>query len=233
VALLLLVVPLTIGATVLTMRSLPGSSGNLVAQAIPVVQQAAPPVVQQVAPPVVQQVAPPVVQQAPFVQQVAPPVVQQAPRPGKVRVTITFKYNDYVGNRPDTDARVVLISKDIPGNLSSNLNSWLFSPGIDTVYKHKKEEFNRRGVYVGSIGGQGTVVIPGVSAGNYSVVMVSNNTTESPQMHEMAERILNHYADDPTLVHSTVVLHKLHFENITVEAGEELEISHDFGITYF
>jgi hypothetical protein len=155
------------------------------------------------------------------------------PKPGKVRATVTFKYNDFVGNRPDTDARVVLVSKDIPGNLKSNIDSWLFSPGIDAVYKHKKEEFNRRGVYVGSVGGQGTVVIPGVMAGNYSVIMVSNNTTGYPQTFAMAERILNHYADDPTLVHSTVVLHNLHFEEITVEAGEELEISHDFGVTYY
>jgi hypothetical protein len=221
VALLLLVVPLTVGATVLAMRFLQEQSTTAMVQAHPVVQQVAHPVVQQAAPPVVQQVAPPVVQQV------------TKPKPGKVRVTVTFKYNDYVGNRPDVDARVILISKDIPGNRSSNVNSWIFSPGIDTVYKYHKEEFNRRGVYVGNVGGNGTVVIPGVATGNYSMVLVSNNTTGYPQLFESAERILNYYADDPKLVHSTVVLHKFHFEDITVEAGEEFEISHDFGITYY
>jgi hypothetical protein len=211
------------------MRLLQKQTATTTVQAPPVVQQAAPPVVQQAAPPVVQQ-AVPVARR--IARRVNPPVVQQVSRPGKVRITVTFFYNDYVGNRPDTGARVVLVSRRFQENFKSNLNSWLFDPGIDTVYKHDKEKFHRRGVYVGIVGGNGTVVITGVPAGDYSLVLVSNNTTGYPQMFESAERILNHYADNSTLVHSIVVLHKINFEDITVEAGEELEISHDFGITY-
>ena len=47
----------------------------------------------------------------------------QAPKdmkPGKVKINVTWQYNDYVGNKPDTNAVVILIPKGFKGRVPSS-----------------------------------------------------------------------------------------------------------------
>jgi hypothetical protein len=147
-------------------------------------------------------------------------------RPGKVRITVTWEYNKYVGNRADTNAVVILIPKGFSGRVPS--------AALDPVVAHitldetKKNELERQGVYAGLVNGNGTAVLAGVPGGDYTLIIMSKNTNEWPEISTLMERQLAKYLDKG----DSAGLHKVHITDITVVPGEETEYGHDFGNTY-
>jgi tetratricopeptide (TPR) repeat protein len=151
--------------------------------------------------------------------------VSRDTRPGKVRVTVTWEYNKYVGNRADTNAVVILIPKGFNGRVPST--------GLDPVVAHitldgTKKELEQQGVYAGLVGGNGTAVLAGVPGGDYTLIIMSKNTNEWPEISTLMEQRLAKYLDKG----DSARLHKVHITDITVVSGEETEYSHDFGNTY-
>ena len=145
-------------------------------------------------------------------------------KPGKARIHVTWEYNKYVGNRPDTNAVVVLIPKNFRGKGLIHL-----SPQIAHIgFAETKKQLRQQHVYVGLVGGNGDAVITGVPADDYELIILSKNTTESPEgkAHGTETRFWA-----PTL--NIAGMNKVHFTEITIVSGEEEEYSHDFGNTYF
>ena len=138
---------------------------------------------------------------------------------------MTWEYNKYVGNRPDTNAVVLLIPKSFKGKVPSD--------DLDPLVAHitldkRKKELEQRGVYAGLVGGNGSVLIAGVPPGDYTLIIMSNNTNDWPQIRTLMEQQLGKYLDKGDIA----TRRKVHITDITVVSGEEAEYSHDFGNTY-
>ncbi|MCE9591374.1 MAG: hypothetical protein K8S99_12710 [Planctomycetes bacterium] len=149
-----------------------------------------------------------------------------SPPPGKVRFTVTWKYNDFVGNKPDTDAVAVLIPKD----LLQKIPGEGVSPGIAGIaIDETKKRLAAYGTYIAIIGGDGKATISGVKPGPYSVVILSKNTHELRESPNWDETRLKQFFTSSDFA----AMSKVHFTEVDAPSGDEIEVSYDFGLTYF
>lgn len=163
------------------------------------------------------------------------PVLQ---KPGKLRMTVTWQYNKFVGTKPDTDAVVMLVPSDFSGT---------FKPAKPQFARIRLEEEQARlkavGVHLGVIGGDGKTLISAIPPGDYQLIIISKNTTEDPKLAEpMGQRLLRLCGEVPlafdrrnqvyTSEIGKGVFEKMLISTITIVGGEESEYSHDFGNTY-
>lgn len=146
-------------------------------------------------------------------------------KPGKVKINVTWQYNEYVGSKPDTNAVVILVPKGFKGRVpSQGLHPVFATIGFDLT----KKDLQQKGVYVGLVGGNGMASIAGVPPGDYKLIIISKNTKVDPELGESTEKVLAYYLDNS----DTAKVYKVHLSEITVISGEEVEDSHDFGNTY-
>lgn len=146
-------------------------------------------------------------------------------KPGKVVVTVTWKYNNFVGNKPDADAIVVLV----PEKLEEKLPSQCVSPiGSKIMADSLKKKLGDKSAYLEIAGGDGKATFNQVKPGKYTAIIVSQNTNQGSDLYELEMKILGKYFDDPN-----TVMHKSTTVSIEVAPGETFEKSYDFGITYF
>jgi hypothetical protein len=148
-------------------------------------------------------------------------------KPGKVRASATWKYNNFVGNKPDTDAVVLLIPKGFQGRVPET--TFISPVTAHLGFESEKKKLQQQGIYAGLVGGNGSVVISRVPAGDYVLVIMSRHTNDWPNLREYTCEKLARYLEDGVLIGKT---NKAHFEDITADSGEETECSHDFGMTY-
>lgn len=147
--------------------------------------------------------------------------------PGKLRLLVTYKFNDFVGNRADTDAVVILVPQGIKEKISDTV---FLSPSIARIsVETTKSKLKRLGSYIAIVGGDGRSAITGITPGRYRLFVFSKNTNDSPQINEARRGILELYFDDTRFA----VLSKVLSSEIEIAPGEELEMNHDFGITHF
>ena len=146
--------------------------------------------------------------------------------PGKVKFTVTWKYNNFVGNRGDTGAVVVLI----PDGLAIRLPDDGISPlTASMTLSNTKKELAQHGAYISIIGGDGKATLSGVKSGKYRVVILSKNTNDSLESRTSSQSRLETYF----LSGSAAALSKLEITEVDVPSGDEVEVTHDFGFTYY
>lgn len=144
----------------------------------------------------------------------------------KVRFTVTYKYNNFVGNKPDTDAVIVLI----PKNHKEKISGTFLSPTVArTLLEGTKKVLENSGAYVAIVGGDGKAVINRVRCGSYTLVIFSKHTNENPEISALIAQALEQYITDGKLL---ATLYKVHISTIEVSDGEEIELNHDFGLTF-
>lgn len=148
-------------------------------------------------------------------------------KPGKVIVTVTWKYNDFVGNKPDTGAVVLLLPDGLKQRLPGNwINPMLSSTNM--LRNSFSQEAAKFGVLIAIVGGDGKAVFNRVKPGRYTAVIVSKNTREQVEIVELQEKALCRWFDKPTFgVHKSTTL------TIEVDPGEDYLTSHDFGLTFW
>jgi len=108
-------------------------------------------------------------------------------RAGKVVVTVTWKYNDYVGHKPDTDAVVILLPEALT---TKPEGEFLFPPFVKIALERCKREMEAKGAYLEIAGGDGKATFNQVKAGKYVLVIVSNNTYADPKFEEARKQSL-------------------------------------------
>ena len=141
---------------------------------------------------------------------------------GTVTGEVTYKYNDYVGNRGDTGSTVLLISKNVtslPDNLAYGMTSDL-----------------PEGCYATQVSGSGQYTFNNVPTGEYVLIFISKNTCPNPSMvagfYCWGTTVYNMFSKEgQERASDYVILHKIHNIEITVTEGQNT-YSHDFGITY-
>lgn len=151
-----------------------------------------------------------------------------AERPGKLRATVTWKFNDFVGNKPDTGSVVLLIPKDFRGKLDTSCIDPLLAKF--KVDGGRMDDLTSKAVYLGIVGGDGKVTISGVKPGSYRLIIVSANTRDDPDAMKGTKAILKPYFEGDLVILGGK---KVHFAAIQIISGEEAEVSHDFGLTFF
>jgi outer membrane murein-binding lipoprotein Lpp len=129
---------------------------------------------------------------------------------GRFRINVTYKYNDFVGNRADVGASVVLQS------INSNTN-----------------------VYSGKVGGDGYAVINQIIPGKYLCLIISANTQSGGSIsQDDADNVRKYLTYPPPigdkmaniyLLNATMYKIKTMFVNVS--AGEETQTSYDFWLS--
>ena len=140
---------------------------------------------------------------------------------GSVTGTVTYKYNDYVGNKPDTDAKVLLISKSVT-SLPDSVALGLISSLPDGCYGTK-------------VDGSGKYQFDNIPVGDYYIVIISKNTNSGSENGSLywGFSVYNMFSKDAQeTANNTCWLHKIKSTSITVKEGQTSTFSHDFGITY-
>ena len=141
---------------------------------------------------------------------------------GKVTGTVTYKYNNYVGNKADTGAIVILVSKNVK-SLPDSLGLGLISSLPEGCYGVK-------------VDGTGNYTFDNVPVGEYYIVIISNNTNEN--MSKVTGygswggtyTLFTDKGKENAILNAKV--NKTRTTSITVSDGQTTTYSYDFGITY-
>gem|GEM_PF-2571812 len=149
--------------------------------------------------------------------------VEVVEKVGSVTGTVTYKYNNYVGNKPDTDATVILISKKVEA-LDDSL-------ALGSTYDLPEGCFSTK------VDGTGKYLIDNVPVGDYVLLLISKNTNSGISNNgwlSFGGFVYYKFTEEgQKTADSFAFLHKIKNANITVEADKTLTFSHDFGITYY
>ena len=141
---------------------------------------------------------------------------------GKVTGTVTYKYNDYVGNKADTGAKVILVSKSVT-SLPDSLGLGMISELPEGCYGKK-------------VDGSGNYTFDNVPTGEYYLIIISANTNENMDRVTGYNSWGGTYSlfSDKGKEHAlrNAKLFKTRTTSITVSDGQTTTYSYDFGITY-
>ncbi|MED1800828.1 hypothetical protein [Brevibacillus porteri] len=146
---------------------------------------------------------------------------------GALKGTITWQYNDFVGTKPDVNARIYLIPTDFDKNTITDLEEGMFA--YDTIAPKGS------GLYAAKANGYGNYEIGNVPAGEYHILVVSKQTIRNVQepVDDLTAYTLNPYVRDwENFEAATFLLYKHVLSKITIEENQTLDFSHDFGNTY-
>ena len=148
---------------------------------------------------------------------------------------MTYLYNNYLGNKADTGAKVILIPTD---GYAKDATLTLTSSTAADYH-----------VYIGTVDGLGKYTINHVATGNYKVLMISSKTSYGGWFQAYDESI----SDVPETYYDNIVsdyypayltretalnfgksigFRKFYKTEIKVYENEAAVLSYDFGITY-
>jgi hypothetical protein len=129
---------------------------------------------------------------------------ENAKRPGTLKFNVTYKYNDFVGNRADTGALVSLFS------------------------------INQIGSYSEKVGGNGYAVINNVVPGKYLCTILSANAEGASLSQEDIDLIQKYLNPELAKLELNAgrTLH-MKAMLVEIVPGQKTELSHDFGPSQF
>ena len=146
----------------------------------------------------------------------------EATTTGTVTGEVTYKYNNYVGNRGDAGSTVLLISK----NIESLPDELAYGSTYDLP----------EGCYATEVSGSGNYTFNNIPTGEYVLIFISKNTSPNPSIsagfYYWGNTVYEMFSEEGQETASNYSrLHKIHNIDITVTEGQ-VTYSHDFGITY-
>lgn len=160
--------------------------------------------------------------------------ITQVIQNGTIKGTVTWQYNDYVGTKPDINAKIYLFSKSLKQlNLSDLDFGNLSAIGvIPTSLKGK--------VFYAEANGNGYYQINSVPKGEYLIYIVSQKTTRDISDDNetnyikgvMSQFIPDTYMDNFLLL-TKATMNKFYSDTIEIISNDSIDVSHDFGNTAF
>lgn len=142
---------------------------------------------------------------------------------GRVTGNVTYKYNDFVGNRSDTGTKVYLISKSItslPNNIALGINV----------------PADLEDCYYTEVDGTGSYLFENIPVGEYYIILMSKNTNSGSTsgVNHWGKEIYSMFsAEGQEYADAICYLHKIKSDSITVIDDKTTTYSHDFGITFY
>ncbi len=138
---------------------------------------------------------------------------------GTMSGMISWKYNNFVGNRGDTGARIFAINLEI-------------HEAKDALIDMNAEQ-GTNGIWISTADGNGNYKIDKMPCGNYAVFIVSNNTNGNYPEYDTLNSIISkrEWLTMETINNKTFIRSIKHYENVLINANEEKTLSYDFGLT--
>ncbi|MED1782942.1 hypothetical protein P4V43_14055 [Brevibacillus fortis] len=146
---------------------------------------------------------------------------------GSLKGTITWQYNDFVGTKPDVNARILLIRTDFDKNTITDVEEGVFAIGLAP---------KNSGLFAVKANGYGNYEIGNLPIGEYHVLVVSEQTTRNidlPVDEYPITKLKPYIQKWDAFLSMSLMDKKYQVSTITIEEGQTLDLSHDFGNTYF
>ncbi|MBR5280061.1 MAG: Ig-like domain-containing protein [Clostridia bacterium] len=150
--------------------------------------------------------------------------VEVKQKTGTVSGEVTWKYNSYVGYKPDTGAIVYLISRSV-----RELNSAV-ALGLTTGLPE--------GVYATKVNGSGAYIFDSIPVGSYEMVIISKNTNDNPSKVTESSNgwsiVYSLFSEtDQEMALLTAQVYRVYTKfSLVVNENQTTTYSHAFGITY-
>ncbi|WP_429845108.1 hypothetical protein [Brevibacillus sp. FIR094] len=146
---------------------------------------------------------------------------------GSLKGTITWQYNDFVGTKPDVNARILLIRTDFDKNTITDVEEGVFAIGLAP---------KNSGLFAVKANGYGNYEIGNLPVGEYHIMVVSEQTTRNidlPVDEYPITKLKPYIQKWDAFLSLSLMDKKYQVSTITIEEGQTLDFSHDFGNTYF
>lgn len=148
---------------------------------------------------------------------------------GKIKGTITWQYNEFIGTKPDVGAKIALIPANLTKNTGPKHEIYFFAL---TLSSNSPET---TGIYTTKANGYGEYEMNDVPAGEYYILIVSQKTRSDLTINKWDALILQEIfsEDEWKVLQLNLKLNKYEFEKIEIKENKVIDVSHDFGYTYF
>lgn len=154
---------------------------------------------------------------------------------GSVTGNVTYYYNKYQGNKPDTGTRVFLISKT-----GSAKNMPVMNSDVVLDMESSAKKYESYGIYTTKVDGSGNYTFNNIPTGDYLIFMYSSNTTSGTAFNNKEAYVSQIASSVSAYVNETnaqflgriVGYHKYYTGNVTVLNNQTTTESYDFGISY-
>ncbi len=154
---------------------------------------------------------------------------------GSVSGNITYYFNKYKGNVPDTDSNVILIPKDGTANAMPTLKSYVEWKMMDIL------DGNKYKIYSTKVDGTGQFSFSNIPIGEYIIFIISKGTTSASGFDDKSayatsiSGIVSNYvnSENAKYLGQSVGLQKYNSDSIVIRKDIDTKYSHDFGMTYY
>ncbi|OUQ86797.1 hypothetical protein B5G50_19095 [Brevibacillus brevis] len=145
---------------------------------------------------------------------------------GALKGTITWQYNEFVGTKPDVNARIYLIRTDFDKNTITDEEEVVFAAGLAP---------KNSGLYVVKANGYGNYEIGNLPVGEYHILVASaktNRNTDLPVDEYPISKLKPYIRMWDEFILMSLMTNQYKVATITIEENQTLDFSHDFGNTY-
>ncbi|MBI2884263.1 MAG: hypothetical protein HYY11_10245 [Candidatus Methylomirabilis oxyfera] len=141
---------------------------------------------------------------------VNPPHVSMPPSPASISGSLTYYFNRNYGNRPDTGAKVYLLSAEKEFDVKDDDLVVAVGDKI-TIVRNKSEKNEHTALLQTAADGNGRFEFKSVPPGSYTLVAISSHTRGKA---------------------SSEIMGKILKRSLEIKSGASLDASHDFGMNY-
>lgn len=154
---------------------------------------------------------------------------------GNISGNVTYFYNKYQGNKPDTGTMVYLFSKTGSGKNAPTTNSY-----VDWNIKSIMKDYEQYGIFTAEVDGSGNYTFNNIPTGEYYIFMKSSKTTSGSAFSdkEAYEKAIEKSVsslinpENASNLGKMVGYQKYYSSSITVLPNQTVTFSYDFGTTY-
>lgn len=138
---------------------------------------------------------------------------------GTMSGLISWKYNNFVGNRGDTGAKIFAV------NLETH-------EATDSLIDMNAPQ-GTNGIWISTADGNGNYKIDKIPCGNYAVFIVSNNTNGNYPEYKTLDSVISQkeWITIETINNKAFIRSIKYYNNIQINENEETTLSYDFGLT--
>lgn len=132
---------------------------------------------------------------------------------------ISWKYNNFVGNRGDTGAKIFAINLEMHESIDSLID-------VNATQ-------GTNGVWISTTDGKGNYKIDKMPCGNYAIFIVSNNANGNYPEYNALDSVISQkeWLTIQTINNKTFIRSIKYYNNIQINENEETTLSYDFGLT--
>lgn len=153
------------------------------------------------------------------------PISNISNKTGSIKGAITWQYNNIIGTKPDTDAKIALI----PENLKPLADNEFFCLLVS------QNPQGKNGIYTTNADGYGNYEIQDIPIGNYYLLIISKNTKSDLTVQPYDKQRLKPLFTENgwNNLETNMKLGKVELRDVEIKENKMINESYDFGNTYY